>query len=102
MVKRLAIFALVGAFLGLLVASLLGPMWIAWYNTPAQGVAKCDCKTCVESATRSLLTGQLIGSLSGAVLALILGGVRARGRKPPAAPGATPSPGATPPPPTSP
>lgn len=99
MVKRLGIFALVGAFLGLLIASLLGPMWIAWYNTPAQGIAMCDCKTCVESAATSLLSGQLIGSGIGAVLFLILGALLSRGNKapPPGGTGATPT---VPPPPT--
>lgn len=103
MVKRLSIFALIGAFLGLLSASLLGPMWIAWYNTPAQGQAMCDCKTCVESAASSLLTGQLIGTVIGAVLLLILGAVLSRGNKTPPATGAgTAPPAETPPPPPGP
>lgn len=103
MVKRLSIFALIGAFLGLLTASLLGPMWIAWYNTPAQGQAMCDCKTCVESAASSLLSGQLIGTAIGAVLLLILGAVLSRGTKlPPTTGTGTPPPTTTPPPPPAP
>jgi len=89
--KTLLTFMLAGAFLGLAGASWLSPKYIEWDNTPRLTSAQtlCDLPAIVQDVTGQLLQMQLIGTLGGAVLFLVMGVffVRARGkRNTPAAP----------------
>lgn len=91
--RRLLNFMVGGTLLGIVCATLLMPMYLAWDNTPAGGKALCDCAENTRSSTMRLINGQLTGGASGAALGLALGLIF-RGKKkldPPAsAPGSAP------------
>jgi hypothetical protein len=79
--KRLLVFGLVGALVGVVVASLVVPPTLSWYNEPGdispQGKSAvqvlCNIPDIIHYTSRRLLEGQLIGGAIGAVLFAILG-----------------------------
>jgi hypothetical protein len=98
-IKRFAAIALAGAIVGAILASFIAPQLIGWYNTPGSTVATmCDCAKLAAEVTSKLLWSQLVGALLGAVIAIVIGVLVARGRK---AKGGTPAAPATPPAPPS-
>ena len=96
--KTVLTFMLGGAFLGNVVATLVAPRFMSWYNsTPLASQTMCNLPQVVQDVTSQLIQAQFIGSGIGTVLFLVLGilVVRARTRKqqstpPPAAPAPTP------------
>jgi hypothetical protein len=72
--KKLLAFMLGGSILGAVVASLIAPGMITWYNEPGFGTpAGFNLGPFAEAVTRSLLRAQLIGAVLGALLLLALG-----------------------------
>ncbi len=93
--KTVLSFILAGALIGNWVASLIGPGYIAWYNSaPLATQQMCDLPKAIHKTSDQLIHYQLIGSGIGAVAFLVLGilFLRFRARKkqatppPPAAP----------------
>ena len=87
-VKTLALFVLLGAGLGLLLASLLAPSYLTWDNTVAAGQALCECGKCAGDTAARLLATQAQGAGAGGVVFLALGiawEVRKRKKQPQAA-----------------
>jgi hypothetical protein len=80
LLKRLLGFVLSGAILGNIVATLIVPGTLAWYNTAADSAAMCNCILTVKETAQSLVKGQLIGTITGAALFLVLGILLNRGR----------------------
>ena len=77
-------FTITGAVLGVVVASLVVPPVLGWYNTPGNiGAGKpietlCNVPELIRYATRHLLVWQLIGAGLGALVFLPLGVRRSR------------------------
>jgi hypothetical protein len=77
-------FMLVGAIVGVVVASFVVPPVLAWYNapgaiTPGRTVETlCNLPELIRYTSRRLLLGQLIGAALGALLFLFPGLARAR------------------------
>jgi hypothetical protein len=77
--KTTLILALVGALLGVIVASVAVPPALAWYTSPggltggAAIPAVVQIPEVIRYATTSLIRGQLIGAAIGAVVGLIIG-----------------------------
>jgi hypothetical protein len=72
-VKTLALFALLGAAIGLTLVSFIAPGVIKWDNTPAMGQALCNCTECTDKTASRLLTAQAEGAGGGGLVFLILG-----------------------------
>lgn len=74
-VKTVLLFALVGAGISQAVASFFAPKFIAWYNTPGEGVGEslCNVNVIVDRTISSFVQWQLIGAGIGALMGLILG-----------------------------
>lgn len=73
-IKTLLTFILTGAFLGLATASWAGPHFLTWYNTAPLGAQTvCDLPKVIQGVTADLLRYQLIGTLTGAGVFLVLG-----------------------------
>lgn len=89
-VKRMAMLLLAGAIAGDIVATLVGPGVVSWYNTSSDASANCNCVTIAHQVTAGLIRVQLIGALCGAVFFLIVGIVISRLRHRPAHPPASP------------
>jgi len=76
---KLAIWALSGALLGIIIASLVVPPALAWYTAPGglpQGTAiqaLVQIPEVIRYSTSRLIRGQLIGSIIGAALGLGIG-----------------------------
>ncbi len=90
-VRNFVLLALVGAIVGAVIASLLAPGIIAWYQSPGGGAAMCDCATVSRQTVSQLIRTQLAGAAIGAVAFLVAGVLikRGGGRKrvePPAEP----------------
>jgi hypothetical protein len=90
-VKTTVILALVGALLGVVIASFVVPPALAWYTSPgglpqgAQIQAVVQIPEVIRYATSRLIRGQLIGAGIGATVGLAVGifiGMSARGRVP--------------------
>ena len=85
--KTTVILVLVGALLGIVVASLVVPPALSWYSTPGglpQGSkiqAVVDIAEVIRYATEKLIRGQMIGAVIGSVLGLV-GGILVGRRKP--------------------
>jgi hypothetical protein len=92
--KRLLLFLLSGAFVGDIVAMMVSPALLVWYETPGDPGAMCNCVITVRTTSSHFIRFQLIGALAGAVLLLIIGILlgRSRARHPPVG-----SPSASPP-----
>lgn len=92
MVKTLTIFALIGALLGIVFASVVIPPALSWYTEPGglpQGTqiqALVQIPEVIRYATGRLIRGQMIGAAIGAVGGLVVGIVLMRRKKVPAAP----------------
>lgn len=90
MVKTLVSWISAGALIGLFAASVIGPKWLGWYNSPgsvSQG-ALCDCVKKTDEVSSALLTMQVEGAAAGGIALLIIGvvvEVRKRKKNPPAA-----------------
>ncbi len=94
--KTLLTFMLAGAFLGLATASWIGPEFLTWYNTAPLGAQTvCDLPKVIQGITADLLRYQLIGTLVGTGVFLVLGILfvvwRNKKRKPVEQPPATPA-----------
>jgi hypothetical protein len=73
-VKTLALLALAGAIAGAVVATLIAPGIISWYQTPgAATLAMCPCAETARQTTSQLIRSQLTGAAAGASLMLIIG-----------------------------
>jgi len=76
---KIVIWALAGALLGIVVASLVVPPALAWYTAPgglpkgAQIQALVEIPEVIRYSTGRLIQGQLIGGFIGAALGLGLG-----------------------------
>jgi hypothetical protein len=85
--KTVVRFALGGALLGAIVASLVVPPVLSWYNAtgaiaPGKPVETlCNVPELIRYATRRLLLGQVIGAAVGAAAGLTLGTAYARRRR---------------------
>lgn len=74
-VKSVALFTLIGAAIATVVSSFFAPKFIAWYNTPGDGVgdALCNPATIIGTTIDSFVRWQLIGAAVGAASGLLLG-----------------------------
>jgi hypothetical protein len=78
-VKTTLIFVLLGALVGIAVASLVVPPALAWYTEPgglpkgAQVQALVQIPEVIRYTTSKLLWGQMVGAGIGAVIGLALG-----------------------------
>lgn len=93
--KRATIFGLVGAVVFSILTTWLGPKMIGWYVTPADQPAAMSCQAAVIGAMHRLVQTQMIGTLIGLVVGLLLGAVFRR--KAVAQPSAATPPAPTPP-----
>jgi hypothetical protein len=81
---KIAVFALVGALLGIIIASLVVPPALSWYSAPGglpQGTqiqALVEIPTVIRYATGKLIRGQMIGAVLGAVLGVVVAVVMSR------------------------
>ena len=77
--KNTIIFALTGALIGAVVASVLVPPALAWYSAPgglpqgAQIQAVVQIPEVIRYATSHLIRGQLIGAFIGALVGVAFG-----------------------------
>ena len=85
--RRLLVFGLVGALVGVVVASLVVPPSLSWYNEPGNISAGtsavqtlCNIPELIQYTSRRLLEGQLIGGGIGAVLFAVVGAFLGRER----------------------
>jgi uncharacterized membrane protein YccC len=95
--KRFGIFLAVGGLLGDIVTTLVAPRMLTWFQTPGTGTAMCNCSEVARQTARSFVKAQLIGTLIGALAAVVIGELlyrlwRSRQRRlaPPAAAAAVP------------
>jgi hypothetical protein len=78
-VKTIVILMLVGALLGITIASMVVPPAIAWYTSPGglpgggQIQAVVQIPEVIRYATSYLIRGQAIGAGIGAGLGLVIG-----------------------------
>jgi ABC-type phosphate/phosphonate transport system permease subunit len=88
--KRTVITTLLGAVVFSILTTWLGPKMIGWYVTPADQPAALSCQAAVIGAMNRLVRMQMVGTIIGAAVGLILGIVfRPRRAPPPVAPPAT-------------
>jgi len=77
--KTTAILALLGALLGIVIASFVVPPALSWYSAPgglpqgAQIQAVVQIPEVIRYATSHLIRGQIIGGVIGAVVGVGLG-----------------------------
>lgn len=73
--KTLLTFLLAGAFLGLATASYAAPKFLEWNNSTTFPSVQtvCDLPAVVRKVSSELLHYQLIGTLVGAAVFLVLG-----------------------------
>jgi hypothetical protein len=82
--KTVVIFALSGALLGVVLASLVVPPALSWYSAPGglpegtQIQALVQIPEVIRYATGKLIRGQLIGAAIGAVLGIVCGVLMSR------------------------
>jgi hypothetical protein len=76
--KTTLIYVLVGAILGAAIASLIVPPTLSWYTAPGglpngtEVQALVQIPEVIRYATRTLIRGQLIGGVVGALAGLVL------------------------------
>ncbi|MHB8872105.1 MAG: hypothetical protein ACYC8T_00315 [Myxococcaceae bacterium] len=82
--KKFLAYMLGGAILGAVVASLIGPGVISWYNSPGYAAPPgFDLAPFARHVTQTLIQAQLVGAGIGAMLLLVFGIAihRSRGKK---------------------
>lgn len=96
--KTLLILALLGADVGIAVASFAAPRMLAWYSAPAglpngaQIQTIVDISAVIRHATGQLIRYQMLGAALGAAGGVALGVfMRTRGKKPASGPAADPA-----------
>jgi len=82
--KRVAISALLGAVIFSVLTTWLGPKMIGWYVTPADQPAALSCQAAVVGAMHRLVQTQMVGTLAGALVGVVLGLLLRRKAPPPA------------------
>lgn len=94
MLRAVLSFIVGGAMVGVVVASVVGPKFLTWYNTPGGTgtvVAQCECAKLTRQVADEVIAYQLTGAAVGGGLGLALGiGFtvwRRRRAKPAATPG---------------
>lgn len=82
MMKTMGVFALIGAIVGDVLATLIAPSFLTWYNTPGAGAVQtiCDIRQMSQTIFDQLIRAQLIGAVAGAVVLAVVGVVVARRR----------------------
>jgi hypothetical protein len=79
---------ILGAILGMVVASFVVPPLLVWYNEPGaitpgrQTQMLCNIPTLIHYATQRLLLGQAIGAVLGAILFLVIAGLAGASEEP--------------------
>jgi hypothetical protein len=82
------VWALVGALVGVVVASFVVPPLLSWYNAPGKITSSgqvqtlCNLPELIRYTSSRLIRGQLIGAAVGAVLFTLLGLVVRRPAQP--------------------
>ena len=71
--KTFLVWILLGAVLGGVAASLVGPGYLTWDNTATDPSAMCNCLKTSRNTATELIQIQSIGAVIGAVLFLVLG-----------------------------
>ncbi len=80
-IKTVLAFVLGFAIIGAVVATLIAPGFVTWYNTPDEmSEAMCKCVPLVRTATSQLIRAQLFGIAGGGGAGLVLGTLFARSR----------------------
>lgn len=80
----ISLYMLIGALVGAVVASLVVPPFLAWYNEPGainagkQVETLCNIPELIRYASSRLLRGQLIGAVIGALVGLVPALIRHR------------------------
>jgi hypothetical protein len=79
---------ILGAIVGMLVASFVVPPLLVWYNEPGavtpghQTQMICNIPTLIHYTTQRLLLGQAIGAVLGAILFLVIAGFASASEEP--------------------
>ena len=79
---------ILGAIVGMLVASFVVPPLLVWYNEPGavtpgqQTQMICNIPTLIHYTTQRLLLGQAIGAVLGAILFLVFAGFASASEEP--------------------
>ena len=87
-VRSVLVWALVGALVGVVVASFAVPPLLSWYNEPGRITSNgqvqtlCNLPELIRYTSSRLIRGQLIGAAVGAVLFTLLGLVVRRPAQP--------------------
>jgi hypothetical protein len=77
--RTIALFVLVGFLLGVVVASIVVPPVLTWYNEPGkispgkQVESVCNLPDVIRYATGHLIRGQLLGGTLGGVVFFVIG-----------------------------
>lgn len=79
--KKLLVFALIGALVGDIAAMVIAPGMLAWYETPGDNGALCNCLVTVRSTTAHFVRAQAIGAGVGMAIFLLIGVFVVRGRR---------------------
>ncbi len=85
--RTIALFVVVGFLLGVVVASIVVPPVLTWYNEPGrispgkQLETVCNLPDVIRYATGHLIRGQLLGGTIGGVVFLAIGLVVERRRQ---------------------
>jgi hypothetical protein len=83
--KTVLVFMMMGALLGVVVASLIVPPLLSWYNepgaiSPGRVETLCNLPELIRYTSTRLIRGQLIGAGLGAFLFMIPGVMTVRRR----------------------
>jgi len=91
--KRVMLFLLAGAILGVIAGTLITRAWVPWFNEAEMAKSTvCDLPDVTRKTIDKLVRGQLIGGGIGAVVGIAAGVTLAQRRKRPAAPAAPQAP----------
>jgi len=80
--KTVGAFAAIGAIVGDVLATLIAPRFLTWYNTPGAGSIQtiCNIEQMSQHIFSQLIQAQLVGSLVGVLLFIGIGVVVVRRR----------------------
>jgi glycerol uptake facilitator-like aquaporin len=80
--KTVGVFAAVGAIIGDVLATLIAPRFLTWYNTPGAGTLQtiCNIEQMSQQIFSQLIRAQLVGSGIGALALIAVGVVAVRRR----------------------